>query len=493
MTRRQVNPDSIENEQSAGNGLNQAYVIQPGETAELAITGLNHEGQGIGHFKGLTVFVPSVIPGDQIRVQIQNLRSRYAVGRPIKLIGPSPDRITAACPQAADCGGCTLQVMAYPAQLRFKQQLVADALERIGKVPDLRQKLRPIIGMSDPWHYRSKVQFPVAGSPENPQIGFFASRSHQVIHAPVCAVQPPVCDLIREIVSRHLAKWQIKPYNEANHNGLLRHLVVRIGFATGQVMIVLVINGDALPGQMELYEELAAAIGACADPALPPLHLQSFLLNINKDRTNLILTARIQHLAGDPWIEEQILGLRYRISPLAFFQVNPRQTERLYAAVLEMAGLKGQETVLDIYCGTGSITLLLARHALQVIGIEVVEPAIIDARANAALNNITNAQFFVGSAETLLPQMVQDGLTADAAVVDPPRKGCDPALLSALIDLKIRRLVYVSCNPATLARDLAILQPAGYIVKAVQPVDMFPWTGHVETVVLMSRTEAGKA
>lgn len=469
-----------------------AEVLCVDSQVDLTVTGLSHEGQGIGHHGSLAVFIPGALPGDQVRVKIQQIRSRYAIGRLIKLVEPSPDRIEPACLQALKCGGCTLQAMSYPAQLRHKQQMVADALLRIGKIATLDGIMRPIIGMSKPWHYRSKAQFPVAGSSTQPEIGFYASNSHQVVHAPTCAVQPPVCDLIRDTVAQHIKALQIEPYQETTHSGLLRHVVIRIGFATGEVMVILVINGDSLPSQIELYKKLQEKIAAHVDPDLPALHLASFCLNINKARTNLILTPEIRLLAGQSWIEEQILGLHYRISPLAFFQVNPRQTTMLYTVTLALAGLTGNETALDLYCGTGSISLLLAQKAKRVVGIEVVAEAIADARVNAELNGIENVEFLAGEAEKLLPELAAAGLTADVAVVDPPRKGCDPALIRTLIELGIDRIVYVSCNPATLARDIALLQTADYVLNAVQPVDMFPWTGHVETVVLMSRTEAGK-
>ncbi|HBP37184.1 MAG TPA: 23S rRNA (uracil(1939)-C(5))-methyltransferase RlmD [Clostridiales bacterium] len=465
--------------------------IAPEITQEvtLEITGISQEGQGIGRQQDLAVFVPGTIPGDRALVQIEQRKSRYAVGRAIKILQPAPDRITPACSRAAACGGCTLQAMAYPAQLAFKQQQVVDALERIGHVRQTQDLTRPILGMAQPWHYRSKVQFPVAGRPDHPEIGFYTSRTHQVIDADACPIQPPVCDSIREIVRRHIVSHKIAPYDEIGHSGLLRHLIVRIGFFTGEVMIILVLNGESLPGWPALRDDLAAAIAGCRDPDLPPLQLSSFYININRERTNLILSEDCRLLAGQPWIEEKLLGLRYRISPLAFFQVNPRQTSRLYAAALELAGLTGAETVLDLYCGTGSITLQLARRAREAIGIEIIAAAIADAQTNALLNDITNVRFLTGAAETVLPDLIAGGLRPDIAVIDPPRKGCDPALIQTLAALPLKRIVYVSCNPATLARDIALLQPAGYRVAAVQPVDMFPWTGHVETVVLMSRVE----
>jgi len=467
--------------------------LKVGDHIKLRIIDINQEGQGIGRHQGMAVFVPSAIPGDDIEAIIDKTTSRYAVARLARMLTPSPDRADPLCPRAVDCGGCTLPSMTYPAQLRYKELQVIAALERIGHIANVPALTRPIIGMAEPWHYRSKVQFPIAGTAHKPLIGFYAPRTHQVIEAAACPIQPPVCDRIRDAVRQHIIDYSIEPYQESTHAGLLRHLVIRIGFFTGEIMVTLVINGEILPGWENLYQTLQKAIATAPEPNLPPLRLASFNLNINRARTNLILSDDCRLLAGQPWIEEIILGLRYRISPLAFFQVNPRQTERLYAAALELAGLTGRETVLDLYCGAGSITLQLARQAREAIGVEIVAPAIADARVNAALNGITNARFYVGAAESILPQLLAEGLVADVAVVDPPRKGCEGSLIQALTNLGPRRIVYVSCNPATLARDIALLQPTGYRVQAVQPVDMFPWTGHVETVVLMSKVEAGNA
>ncbi|HAL74276.1 MAG TPA: 23S rRNA (uracil(1939)-C(5))-methyltransferase RlmD, partial [Clostridiales bacterium] len=421
---------------------------QPGQMAELAIIGINQEGQGVARLDGLAVFVPQTIPGDLALVRIEKRLSNYAVGSLVSLVTPSADRITPDCPQSADCGGCSLQMMSYPAQLRQKQQQVFDALQRIGKVPGLDSLMLPIIGMAEPWQYRSKAQFPVAGTAEQPEIGFYANRSHRVIHTPECPVQPPVCDAIRHCVARHIRQNGIEPYQEKSHRGLLRHIVVRIGFFTGQVMVILVLNGEELPNQDRLYENLCETIAAQNDPRLPPLELKSFYINVNTSKTNLILSDDCRLQAGQPWIEEIILGLHYRISPLSFFQVNPRQTGRLYAVALAMADLSNREMVLDLYCGTGSISLLLARQARHVVGIEIIPEAIADARINAEINGTNNATFLVGQAEKLMPELMADGLSADAAVVDPPRKGCDAALLKALTDVQVRRIVYVSCNPA---------------------------------------------
>jgi 23S rRNA (uracil1939-C5)-methyltransferase len=491
--------------------------------ADLEITDLSHEGQGIGRHQGMIIFVPGGLPGDRTRVTIERQHSRYLVGRPIKLLRPSPDRIEPLCTLASRCGGCTLQALSYPAQLRLKQQQVCDALQRIGHLDSqhLDQILSPIIGMDHPWHYRAKVQFPIAGTSQQPAIGFYAQASHQVVPGSVCAIQPPVCDRIRETVRRHIQDFDIEPYHEDTHSGLLRHLIIRLGMNTGEIMVVLVINGDTLPGQMELWHSLQEAVAAenaermrnadvqpdrqtqmASEPAAalatlpnerPHYQLVCYALNINRAKTNLIQSDDIRLLAGRPWIEEVLLGVRYRISPLAFFQVNPVQAERLFATAVQYAHPAKSETILDLYCGTGSIALQLAREAGHVIGVEISEAAIADAQINAEANGIDNVRFLAGSAETILPQLVTEGLTADCIVVDPPRKGCDPSLIDTLINILPQRIVYVSCNPATLARDIALLAPAGYTVRAVQPVDMFPWTMHVETVVLMCRGDAGKA
>jgi 23S rRNA (uracil1939-C5)-methyltransferase len=460
-----------------------------GDRPELLITGISQDGQGIGRYHGLTIFVDDTVPGDLVRVQVEKRLNRYAIGRPLEILQPSPDRITAACSQSATCGGCSLQIMAYPAQLRHKRQQVIDALERIGQVPNAGILTRPIIGMDSPWQYRGNVQFSVSGSLNQPQIGFYQGRSHRVTGGADCPVLPPVCQVIRELASWHITQYRIVPYDDTSQTGLLRHLVVRIGFNTGDVMVILVLNGDAFPGWQILHDKLSAGISGCHDPNLPPLHLRSLFLNINRRRNSQILSKTCRLLAGQPWIQEQILGLTYRISPLAFFQVNPRQCERLFTAVLELAGLTGQETVLDLYCGTGSLTLQLAHRTREVIGIEVVADAVADAQVNARINGISNARFLTGAVEAVLPQLISEGIQAGAVVLDPPRKGCDSSLIPALAAIGPHKIIYVSCNPATLARDAALFRKAGYQVMVVQPVDMFPWTDHVETVLLMSREE----
>jgi 23S rRNA (uracil1939-C5)-methyltransferase len=463
-----------------------SFQHQPGGQVTFLISGISHEGAGIGRDQGLAVFVPGALPGDQVTALIEKRRSRFATGKLIEILQPSANRIQPACSVASACGGCTLQHLAYSAQLHQKEQIVFDALQRIGRITDPSPFMRPIIGMNDPWHYRNNAQLLISGDSSNPRIGFAAVRSHRAVPSAICPVLPPVCDRIRDAVRLHIQKHAIEPYDEEKMRGLLRRLIIRTALATGEVMVILEINGDSLPA----WEELNAALSLAAESECGISHLAGFLLAINPDRSTAKPARQaggLLLLSGKPWIEEQILGVRYRISAQAFFQINPRQAAHLFTVIREMAGLTGQENVLDLYCGTGAVALQLSPRARQVVGIEICAAAVEDAKMNAALNGFRNTRFLAGCAETLLPQLIQEGLTADCVILDPPRSGCAPSLLVSLAQLKPTRIVYTSCDPATLARDIALLQPEVYTVKAVQPVDMFPWTGHVETVVLMSK------
>jgi 23S rRNA (uracil1939-C5)-methyltransferase len=462
-------------------------MMKPGSTLTLDITGLSQEGQGVGRFEGLVVFVEGLVPGDRARVRIARATPRYVMAMPEHLLVPSPDRVVPFCADYDRCGGCALQHLSYPAQLVEKRRLVVDALARIGAVADADALVAPVAGMENPHAYRAKVQLPVSGTAERPQIGFYARGSHDVVDAAECRVQHPVGDAVRDAVRDWMRDHAVSPYDEHRHVGLLRHVVVRVGFATGQVMVGLVTNGSGLPAVPALVRDLESAVARFTG-----MNLESVFLDENTARTNVVLGGNVRILHGRPFIEERLSGLRFRISPLAFFQVNPPQTEVLYAAVVEAARLTGSETVYDLYCGTGTISLFLARKSKRVVGIESVAPAVEDARANAALNGLDNLEFVVGEVESVVPERYSRGERADVVVVDPPRKGCDPRLLDTLVEMGPARIVYVSCNPATLARDVARLAEAGYRVSSVQPVDMFPWTTHVEAVVSLVRSEAGK-
>jgi 23S rRNA (uracil1939-C5)-methyltransferase len=494
--------------------------VNESEIISLTISGLCQDGSGIGRHQGLVVFVPGALPGEDVRVRICKRRSRDADGQLLEVLGPSPERIPPACPVAATCGGCNLQHLAYTAQLRQKEQQVADALRRIGHVSDPEQLLAPIIGMDDPWHYRANAQLLIGGTATDPKIGFAAARSHEIVPTPSCPVLPPAFDRIREAVRRYIQSRGVEPDDPSTGRGSLQRLRIRTALASGDTLVVLETRGGAQSDQPKQLgiPDLAKQFGLPDLPALAEMlqqavsaedgagNLAGFLLSVEdcgqhkqedrRPRADHRPAARPesrQLIAGRPWIEETILGIRYRISAQAFFQVNPRQAACLFAAVRDLAALTGQEEVLDLYCGTGAVALQLASAARRITGIEIDAAAVRDAKSNAAINQIRNARFLAGSAETEVPRLLAQGFAPDLVVLDPPRSGCTPAVLTALIQLDPARVLYISCDPATLARDIARLQPAGYRVTAVQPVDMFPWTSHVETVVLMSRAEAGKA
>lgn len=494
----------------------------------LEITDLNQQGQGVGRLDGQVVFVEGAIPGDAVRVDILSRARHYAVATVAELLRPSPDRVTPFCPVAERCGGCALQPMAYPAQLAHKRRHVVELLQRIGRLPEADALVRPVLGMAEPFAYRCKIQFPIRGTVDQPEIGFYARRSHDVVDSTTCAVGHPVGDRVRAVIRRYIQQFKVKPYDEATHSGSLRHLVVRVGHSTGQVMVMLVSRTNDLPGRDWLKAELTHAIATFvpgpACPAYPAslvpsglaarsasgpdaveYALTTLVLNLQPARTNVILGRQTETWYGPGWIEDRLLGLTFRISPLSFFQVNPRQTEVLYQLAIDRLALKPGETCLDLYCGTGTIALALARSVqdqlaasdtkahdqpIRVTGVESVAPAIADARINAAQNGLEAVEFVVAEAETWLPDAVARGaIHPTAAVIDPPRRGCDDALLATLTQIQLERLVYVSCNPATLARDLERLS-AAYSVVSVQPVDLFPWTDSVECVCLLVRREA---
>lgn len=441
-------------------------------TAE--ITGLTSEGLGVAKIEGFTVFVEGAMTGEQVEIRIVKVLKNYAYGKLLKLLKASPARVEPSCQVVKRCGGCQLQHMSYEAQLQYKTRHVRDAVERLGGLTGVT--VHDTIGMEEPWRYRNKAQFPV-GFNGDVMIGFYANRSHEIIDTPRCVIQDPVNDNVVSAVREFIKKYDISIYDEKTGKGLIRHLMTRRGFRTGEVMVCIVINGDMLPCDKALVELLKSRID----------NLKSIVLNINKRNTNVILGDKNIVLYGEEAIYDYIGEFKFKISPLSFFQVSPIQTEVLYGKALEYAGLKGEETVFDAYCGIGTISLFLSKKAKKVYGVEIVPQAIEDAKENARLNGITNAEFIVGESETVIPQLYQKGIKADVIVVDPPRKGCDEKLLDVIAQMAPERVVYVSCNPATLARDLKYLSERGYEVKEVQPVDMFPQTTHVETVCLMSR------
>jgi 23S rRNA (uracil1939-C5)-methyltransferase len=394
-----------------------------------------------------------------------------------RVVTPSSRRTEACCPVAMECGGCQIQHVDYGWQLDYKTSKVAESLERIGGLEGV--VVHPAIGMDRPWRYRNKAQFPVAGSREQLRAGFFAKGSHNIVEAPDCPIQHGASRAVVDEVREHMLEFDIPAYDEATGEGFIRHIVTRAGFSTGEIMVVIVATSRYFPGKDRLVARLVNRIDG----------IKSIVLNINDKKTNVIMGREIITLWGSDHITDYIGDLRFRISPLSFFQVNPIQTRVLYDKAVEYAGLSGHETVIDAYCGAGTISLFLAKKARKVYGIEVVEEAVNDARTNAQINGIENVEFIAGQAEQIMPQMYKKGIRPDVIVVDPPRKGCDQSLLDTIASMQPGRVVYVSCNPATLARDLKYLASKGYRAVEAQPVDMFPHTVHVECVVLMTNVK----
>lgn len=460
------------------------------DVATLEIIGMNHDGEGVGRVEGYTLFVPAALPGEVVQVKVLKTKKQYGYAKLLEIVKPSAERVSAPCAIYDQCGGCQLQHFSYEGQLAWKRQHVVDALERIGKLRvagskntqleadpaagDLGAAIQvlPTLGMADPWRYRNKGQVPIGVTDGGLVGGFYARGSHRIIDMETCLIQHEHNDAAVAVVKALGSELGISAYNEETGRGLLRHVVVKKAFRTGEIMLVLVTNGRDIP-------HLDAWIGSIRD-RLPDV--VSICQNINTRRTNVIFGEETQVLWGREVIYDYIGDVQFAISARSFYQVNPVQTEVLYRKTVEYAGLTGKETVIDAYCGIGTISLFLAQHAEQVYGVEIVKEAIEDARANAALNGMKHVTFEVGASEDVIPRWKEQGIEADVIVVDPPRKGCDPRLLETILEMKPERVVYVSCNPATLARDLRVLEDGGYTTVEVTPVDMFPHTVHVESV-----------
>ena len=512
----------------------------------VKIEDYGNDGEGIGRADGYTLFVKDAVVGDTVEAQITLPKKNYAFARAVKVVEPSPDRIDPPCPVCRQCGGCQIQTLSYEAQLRFKDKKVRGNLQRIGGFsPEILDKvMEPIIGMDDPWRYRNKAQYPIGTSRDGkPVAGFYAGRTHDIIAEDDCLIGTAENKSILEVILAHMTAHKIAAYDEVTHKGLIRHVLIRKGFTSGGIMVCIIINKkikaaageniaeserdkciseaentaesgsdkciseaeyaarEYIPAQSDLISAITAAVPA----------VKSISLNSNTENTNVILGSRTVTIYGEDTITDTIHvldsaddfketgeGVTFRISPQSFYQVNPVQTEKLYSTALEYAGLTGNETVWDLYCGIGTISLFLAHHAKKVCGVEIVSQAIDDARRNAVENGITNAEFFLGKAEEVLPKFYEehtdisiqtrnDMIHPDVIVVDPPRKGCDIICLDTMLKMKPDRIVYVSCDSATLARDLKILTDGGYELKRVRACDQFPMTVHIETVVLLSR------
>ena len=447
----------------------------------VSIEDISEDGAGIGKLDGYIWFIKDAVIGDVVRARAMKMKKNYGFARLMEILTSSEARVEPKCPVARQCGGCQLQAMSYEEQLKFKERKVKNHLLRIGKFKEDEIHMLPIMGMKEPWRYRNKAQFPF-GLDKNGNIvaGFYAGRTHDIIECEDCLLGVEENKDILGIIKGFMRVHGIRPYDETTHKGLVRHALIRKGFHSGEIMVCLVINGKDIPAKEQLVEELCQVKG-----------MTSISYSINQEKTNVIMGKEIVNLYGPGYITDNIGNVTYQISPLSFYQVNPVQTEKLYGTALEYAGLTGNETVWDLYCGIGTISLFLAQNAKKVYGVEIVPQAIEDARRNAALNNITNAEFFTGKAEEVLPEQYEKNkVYADVIVVDPPRKGCDQVCLDTILKMAPKRVVYVSCDSSTLARDLRYLADGGYEVEKVRCCDMFGQSCHVETVVLLSHKKA---
>ncbi|MDD4722211.1 MAG: 23S rRNA (uracil(1939)-C(5))-methyltransferase RlmD [Acidaminococcaceae bacterium] len=444
---------------------------------DLTVTSLGSSGEGVGKVDGFAVFAVGALPGETVRVKLNQVKKTYATGQVIKVVTTSKERVAPLCPVYKECGGCQLQHLSYEGQLKAKHQQVVDALERIGHFHDI--KVLPTIGDEIPWHYRNKMQVPVAMEGKKIEIGCFAQATHKIIDVEECFIQKEKNNVIAAVVRKWMKEYKIPGYMEDKQRGIVRHIMGRVGVRTGEVMVVLVTATPTVPHAKELVYMLQKEVPG----------FKTLVQNINTRHTNVILGEKNKTIFGPGSIKDKLGDLSFNISAQSFFQVNSEQAQKLYDTALEYAKLTGKETVVDVYCGTGTITLFLAQKAKNVFGIEIVASAIKDAKINAKENKIANANFILGDAAKELPNLLGAGIKPDVIVLDPPRAGCEVRVLEAIASVKPKRIVYVSCNPATLARDLVVLTKAKYKITKVQPVDMFPQTSHVECVALMSRVQ----
>ena len=436
-----------------------------------------YEGEGIAKIDNkYPIFIEGALKGEKVKVRIVKVNKNFAYGKLMEVLEASEERVNPPCAIYKRCGGCKLQHASYKAQLDFKWDRVKDCVSKIGKLnPSI---VKYPLGMEEPWRYRNKVQLPIGLINGEVKIGFFAPRSHDIIDMESCLIQDEIGDKVVKLTREWIEKFNIRPYNvdcEYDEKGIVRHIMIRRGFTTNEVMIVLVTNGEKLPHKEEFVDLMVKNIPG----------IKSVIQNINSKKTNVILGLESKTLWGEDTISDYIGDFRFNISPLSFFQVNPIQTEVLYGKALEYANLTGNEEVFDAYCGTGTITLFLSQKAKKVYGVEIIPQAIDNAWINAKENKVENVEFFVGESEVVIPDLINKGVKADVVVVDPPRKGCDKKLLDAITNIDAKKIVYVSCDPSTLGRDLKVLEENGYKTLEVQPVDMFPNTAHIENVALL--------
>ncbi|KNF09128.1 23S rRNA (uracil-5-)-methyltransferase RumA [Gottschalkia purinilytica] len=451
--------------------------VKKDDVVDIEIIDMSHEGLGVGKIDGFTIFINDGIVGDKGKAKITKVKKNFAEGKMLDIYEPSIHRIESKCKISHLCGGCQFQELDYNKQLEIKTNKVINDIRKIAKLEDT--VVHPTIGMDSPFRYRNKGQVPVGIYNDKTMIGFYKKGSHEIVDTKSCIIQHELNDKVIEIVKEFMEKYDVKGYDKRTNKGVIRHILTKVSFRTNDLMIIIVTNTKKIPYKDELIDTLTSKIP----------NIKSIVQNINTKKTNLVMGEKNITIYGEDKIIDYIGDLKFKISPQSFFQVNPIQTEVLYNKALEYADLKGNETVFDIYCGIGTISLFLSKKAKKVYGIEVVEQAIKDARENAKLNNIENVELYDGTAEDIFPKLYDKGIKADVVVLDPPRKGCDELVLDTIVKMQPKKVVYVSCNPSTLARDLKYLSENGYKALEVQPVDMFPGTSHVECVVLMSRID----
>lgn len=449
-------------------------MLKKNKCYEAEITGYTSEGLGVARVEEMAVFVPKAIEGERCHIRILKVGKSVAYGKIEKILCSSPERVKPQCPYAGLCGGCAFQHMRYEEECRLKARRVGDALTRIG---GFALGSVPLLPAETTEGYRNKAQYPVGTVEGRAEAGFYRQRSHQLIPVERCLIQPPEADAIRAAVVSWMRKYGVPAYDEGTHTGLVRHIYVRSGFRTGQILACIVANGEKLPRERALVEALRAAVP----------ELTTVLLCIHKKPGNAVLSDHFRTLWGPGHIEDELCSLRFRLSPRSFYQVNRDQAERLYEKAIALAELDQSRTVLDLYCGTGTITLAMARRAGTAIGVEVIEAAVRDAEENAVRNGIENARFFCADAGEAAQRLAREGIKPDVIVVDPPRKGVSAAVIDAMVTMAPERIVYVSCDPATLSRDLRLLEERGYRVKTAEAVDLFPRCAHVETIALLTR------
>lgn len=451
--------------------------VSKNDRLTVYIEDLTHDGNGVAKVDGYPLFIQGALPEETCEIHVLKTLKNYGFAKVVAVVEPSPDRVEAPCEYFKQCGGCQLQHLSYEGQLKWKRSMVENVMRRLGKID---APVHPVKGMQEPWHYRNKSQIPFAKDEAGKLVaGFYKTKSHSIVDMERCLIQMDEADRVMEELKYDLARLGVEPYDEKNHRGQLRHVVVRKGRATDEVMVVLITKSAKLADK--------EAVVSAVRERIP--NVTSIVQNVNSEKTNVIFGDRTFTLWGEDVIEDTIGDVRFEISARSFYQVNPVQTEVLYQQALDYAQLEGGERVIDAYCGIGTISLFLAQKAGQVMGVEIVPQAIEDAKRNAELNGFTNTYFEAGPAEEVIPRWYAEGKEADVLVVDPPRKGCDEALLNTIIEQKPKRVVYVSCNPATLARDLRILEDGGYKTKEVQPVDMFPHTTHCECCAWLELAE----